>query len=70
MPYITEIEVLIREVHPYADTIWIYPLEIKSNEDKNWKKIQTILEHRFPEIFKRFEEIVFSTDHAYWKELR
>jgi len=70
MPYVTDINVLIEQVQPYADTIWIYPLEIKSSEDKNWKKIQPILEQRFPEIVKRFEDVVFSTDHAYWKELR
>lgn len=70
MPYITKVEVLIEEVHPYADTIWIYPLEIKSKEDKNWKKIQSLLEQHFPEIVDRFEEIAFSTNHTYWKELR
>lgn len=70
MPYITEIEVLIDEVRPYTNTIWIYSLKIKSEEDKNWKKIQPILEQHFPEIVKRFKEIAFSTDHAYWKELR
>jgi len=70
MPFITDVEVLIDEVRPFVDSIWINPLSIGSVEDKNWKKIRPILEEHFPEILEKFEEIIFSTDHAYWKELR
>ena len=37
---------------------------------ENWKKIQSILTQYFPEIIKKFENIVFSPNHSYWKELR
>ena len=70
MPYITEVEALIAETRPVADTIWIYPLEMKYEEDTNWKKIEPILQQHFPGIIKRFREIVFSSGHAYWQELR
>jgi len=70
MPHITDVDVLINQVLPYADSIWIYPLEIRSVENENWKKIRSILEQYFLEILPKFEEIVFSTDHFYWRELR
>jgi len=70
MPFITDVEVLIDEVYPFVDSIWINPLSIGSVEDKNWKKTKLILEKHFPEISEKFEEIIFSTDHTYWKELR
>ncbi len=69
MPYITEVKVLIDSVSPYADTIWVYPLEIKSEEDKNWQKTQRVLEGHFPDTFRQLKEVVFSEDHAFWKEL-
>ncbi len=70
MPFITDVEILIDEVHPFVDSIWINPLSIRSVEDKNWKKTRPILENHFPEILEKFEEIIFSIDHTYWKELR
>jgi DNA repair photolyase len=70
MPYITDVEVLIEKVRPHADTIWIYPLEMKSADDKNWRKIQPIIEQHFPGLSARFREAAFSPGHACWKELR
>lgn len=70
MPYITETPSLIDEALPYADTIWIYPLEIESEEDKNWQKIQPILKQYFPEIAGRLKEVIFTADHPYWRKLR
>lgn len=70
MPYLTDPENLIRQVRPYADTIWVYRLEMKSEEDRNWKKIRPILERHLPGKFEEFKEIVFSPGHAYWERLR
>jgi DNA repair photolyase len=70
MPYITDAEVLVEKVRPHADTIWIYPLEMKSAEDKNWRKIQPIVEQHFPGLVEGFREAAFSPGHAYWNELR
>lgn len=70
MPYITDAEVLVEKVRLHADTIWIYPLEIKSADDKNWRKIQPIVEQHFPGLVARFREAAFSPGHAYWKKLR
>jgi DNA repair photolyase len=69
MPYVTEVEVLIDIVRPYADTIWVYPLEMNSEEDKNWQKIQRVLEGHFPDTLRQLKEVVFQKDHIYWKEL-
>lgn len=70
MPYITDVHVLINQVRPYVDSIWIYPLKIDSVEDENWKSTRPILEQHFPDILEKFEEVVFSIDHVYWDELR
>ncbi len=70
MPYITETETLMDEAQPYADTIWIYSLSMKSRGNKNWLKIRPVLEEHFSEIIERFEEVVFSDHHSYWRELR
>lgn len=70
MPYITDVDVLINQVHPQADSIWIYPLKIDSIENQNWKNTRPILEQHFPGILEKFEKVVFSPDHVYWDELR
>lgn len=70
LPYLTEVEALINEVCPYADTIWVYPLEMNSEEDANWRKIAPLLQRLGPNKTKKFKEIVFSPRHAYWKQLR
>ena len=69
MPYITKIEALIEQLSRFADTIWIYPLEMKREGDRNWKTIWPIVQQHFPDIAGQFREIVFSPDHEYWKEL-
>jgi DNA repair photolyase len=70
MPYLTDVEALIREVRPFADTIWVYPLEMKSEDDLNWKKTDSILRKHFPGKFEGFREAAFSSGHIYWKKLR
>ncbi|KPK69512.1 hypothetical protein AMJ71_00990 [candidate division TA06 bacterium SM1_40] len=70
MPFLTGVTDLIDEVRAHADTIWIYRLEIRSEEDRNWQKIRGILEQHFPRIMLEFREIVFRVDHRYWQDLR
>ncbi len=69
IPFITDTKALINEVQPFVDRIWIYPLEIKSTEDKNWEKVHSIIDEHFPEILTDLEKIVLSTDSPYWERL-
>jgi len=57
-------------VKDHVDSVWVFPLEIRSVEDKNWRYLGPILEKQIPDKLSEFEDIVFSTDHEYWKELR
>jgi DNA repair photolyase len=70
MPYITDVEALVEKVRPHTDTIWVYPLEMKSADDKNWGKTQSIVKQHFPRLVEGFREAAFSPEHVYWKELR
>jgi DNA repair photolyase len=70
MPFLTDVEALIEQVAPFADRIWIYPLQMEAEEDRNWRYVEGILDCRFPELRERYREIVFSTAHPYWAELR
>jgi DNA repair photolyase len=70
MPFITDVESLIELVKPYADTIWIYPLEMKSEKDRNWQNVRRILDHHFPELTEPYKQIAFSTTYGYWTGLR
>ncbi len=69
-PYISDVDVLLDKVKDHVDSVWVYPLEIRSVEDKNWRYLGPILEKQIPDKLSEFEDIVFSTDHEYWKELR
>ncbi|HIE05576.1 MAG TPA: radical SAM protein [bacterium (Candidatus Stahlbacteria)] len=70
MPFITEIEKIIEIVSPYSDAIWIYRLEIRSTDEKNWQNLRRLIDNNFPDLASRFTEVVFSPDHDYWKETR
>lgn len=70
MPYITNVESVIELVAPYSDTIWIYNLQIKSDDDFNWQNLQSVLNTHFPELTDRYRKIAFSRTHPYWKKLR
>lgn len=70
MPFITNVEALIQQVAPVADTIWIYPLQFKEREDRNWQLVEEILCRHFPDLKESYGEIAFSTAHPYWAELR
>ncbi len=70
MPLITDVDVLIDTLHPVADTIWVYSLDMKSRKARNWRQVESILEEHFPHIKDEFAEIAFSPEHTYWKDLR
>ena len=70
MPFITDIEILIDQIAPYADTIYTYALSIDSEESRNWQYIRRILNSHFPELTERYRQITFTNDHPYWAELR
>ncbi|MGD8758838.1 MAG: radical SAM protein [Anaerolineales bacterium] len=70
LPHLTDVEALIDMVSADADTIWLYSLSMISEQDTNWRNVQEIMARDFPDLAASFREIVFSPDHAYWKELR
>ncbi len=70
MPFITDVEAAIEMVAPYADTIWIYRLNMTAEEDRNWRNVRDILERHFPEMTDRYRQIAFSDVHPYWMEVR
>lgn len=70
MPFITDVESVIEMVAPYADTIWIYGLNMAAEEDRNWRNVRDILERHFPEMTDRYRQIAFSDIHPYWTEVR
>ncbi|MCD4774614.1 MAG: radical SAM protein [Candidatus Aegiribacteria sp.] len=70
MPFITDVGKLVSLVEPYSDTIWIYPLSLDTFEDRNWQNIRQILQEHYPDMAKKYIEIAFNSDHAYWTRLR
>lgn len=69
IPFITDVKKLIDEVEPFVDSIWIYPLEIKSKEDKNWINVHFLIGESFTDFLEEYEDIVSSKDHPYWGRL-
>jgi DNA repair photolyase len=70
MPFLTDVEALIEMVAPFADRIWIYPLSMEAEEDRNWRYVKEILDRHLPELTERYREIAFSAAHPYWTRLR
>ena len=70
MPFITNVELLIEMVAPYADIIWIYPLSMEKEEDRNWQNVNRILNRHFPDLKEKYRDMAFSKDHPYWTTLR
>lgn len=70
MPFITDVESLIEFVAPYSDTIWIYKLQMDSEDSANWRNVQSILNLHFPELTEQYRKIAFSGDHPYWTGIR
>jgi DNA repair photolyase len=70
MPYITDVEVCIEIVAPYADTIWFYALSMESEVDPNWRNVREILNLHYPSLVEGYRRSAFSGDHPYWVDLR
>lgn len=70
MPFLTEVDQLIERLHPLADTIWFYALEMKSENDINWQDTHQVIRQNYPEMEGRFREIAFSKEHDYWQKLK
>ena len=70
MPFLTDLEALIERVAPFADRIWVYPLQMEAEKDRNWQYVEEILDRRFPELRERYREIAFSPAHPYWAGLQ
>lgn len=70
MPFITDVRQIIRKLTPCCDTIWIYGLNMESEQDANWQNVVRILEKHFPGLLDKYREIVFSSTHPYWERLR
>ena len=70
MPFITDIESVIEQVAPYSDTIWVYKLNMESENDKNWLNVKSILDQHFPKLTEQYQKIAFSRDHPFWRGIR
>jgi len=70
MPLITDVKLLIEKMAPYADTIWIYALNMENEDDRNWQNLKGILDRNFPDLVEKYKEIAFSSTHPHWAELR
>ena len=70
MPFITDVELLVETVAPYADSVSIYALSVAAEADRNWQNIRGILDRHFPELTAQYRQIAFSPGHPYWTELR
>ena len=60
IPFITDVDRLVKQVEPWADSIWVYPLEMKSENDRNWQNTRAILEQHFPHLTEDIKRIVFT----------
>jgi DNA repair photolyase len=69
MPYITDVEMLIEVVSPMADTIWVYPLRMRSESDHNWQNVLGLLSEDFPDLTEHYRQVAFGRDHPYWSDL-
>jgi len=70
MPYITDVETLIEDLAPIADTIWIYPLRMRLESDRNWQNVLSTLSEDFPDLTEQYRRVAFGRDHPYWLDLR
>ena len=70
MPLLTDVEALIDMLRPYADTIWVYRIDLDAADAPNWKNIAAVLSHHMPKAAGEFQEIAFARDHSYWRHLR
>jgi DNA repair photolyase len=70
LPHITDTVGLVDEVSAFADRIWVYSIEVKSEADRNWRRVEGIMREHYPGLLGEFQSIVLSPGHAYWLDLR
>jgi DNA repair photolyase len=70
MPFLSDVDALIDRVAPYADTIWVYAVSMESEDNRNWRNVQRILDQHFPHLTESYREMAFSAEHSFWAELR
>ena len=70
MPFITDVEALIDMLARCAATIWIYPLSMESETDRNWQNLREILGRAYPGLVEEYRRIAFSPADPYWIDLR
>ena len=69
-PRITDVELLIDMLTPYADEIWVYGLSMKERSDLNWQNTHAVLSVHFAELTELVEAAAFYAQHPYWLKLR
>ncbi len=70
IPYVTDVIQHIDKLQPVADEIWIYGFSIERQTDQNWLNMEDILKSHFRDLRQDIEEVIFSKEHNYWKQLR
>jgi DNA repair photolyase len=65
MPFITDVKALIEMAAPYADSLWIYPLTMATEADRNWQNLRPVLARHFPDYLEAYRRIAFAGDDSY-----
>ena len=70
MPFLTDIPMLLESLDGYVDTVWLYPISIQQEADRNWQNIWGIISERYPDHATDFRNAAFHSDHEYWQKQR
>ncbi|MBC8466205.1 MAG: hypothetical protein H8D55_00035 [Deltaproteobacteria bacterium] len=70
MPFLTVIPMLLKSLHGYVDSVWLYPISIQQEAGRNWQNILGIINERYPDLATNFRKAVFHSDHEYWQKQR
>jgi len=66
IPFVTDTESAIRAVAPYAESVWVYGLRARCEQDQNWQNVLAVLRTHFPTLTGQIADAVFHTDHPFW----
>ena len=70
IPFVTDTESVVRTVAPYADSVWVYGLRIRREQDPNWQSVLAVLRTHFPTLTGQISDAIFHADHRFWAGLR
>lgn len=70
IPFLTDVEALVRAVAPHADGVWVYGLRVAREQDPNWRRTLAVVRSRFPARAAQIERIVLDAEHPFWSEQR